>query len=142
MRKMKYTNGEITVIWEPGLCNHNGYCYTNLESVFDPLERPWINMSGASTEEIIDTVDNCPTGALTYKRNSDVMEQSLKTERMDSVVITTVSNGPFIVKGDFVVIDKNGKELPKSDKLSLCRCGASKNQPYCDGTHAKINFKD
>ncbi|MFA6924986.1 MAG: (4Fe-4S)-binding protein [Bacteroidales bacterium] len=143
MESRRYTNGEITVFWRPKLCNHNGYCYENLESVFDPLDRPWVNMDGASTKEIADTVEHCPTGALTYKRNSELIKDNKKemVKDRDNVIINVTPNGPFLIKGDFIIIDKDGTQLPKRDKATLCRCGASRNMPFCDGIHKEIDFR-
>ena len=141
MELKKYTNGKITVFWRPKLCNHNGYCYNHLDKVFDPMASPWVDMNGATTEEIIDTVENCPTGALTFKYNTD-MEETKAKEQSNSTFINVTPNGPFLLKGDFIIIDKDGKELAKTEKASLCRCGASKNQPFCDGKHKEINFTD
>ncbi|MBP8614493.1 MAG: (4Fe-4S)-binding protein [Firmicutes bacterium] len=62
-----YSNQEITVIWQPDLCNHNGNCWKSLGQVFDPSKRPWVDMEGADTESIIRVVNECPTGALTWK---------------------------------------------------------------------------
>jgi uncharacterized Fe-S cluster protein YjdI len=67
----KYTNGEVTVIWKPKVCQHSTICWKNLRSVFDPFKRPWINMEGASTERIIEQVKHCPSGALTFVMNND-----------------------------------------------------------------------
>ncbi len=64
----KYTNGEITVIWQANLCQHSEHCYKELPAVFDPNARPWINMAGVSTERIAEQVNRCPSGALTYSR--------------------------------------------------------------------------
>jgi uncharacterized Fe-S cluster protein YjdI len=73
----KYTNGEITVIWQPDLCVHSGICFTELPDVFDPSDRPWINLNNATTNEIIDVVESCPTEALTFVFNKD----ETKTDR-------------------------------------------------------------
>ena len=54
--------------------------------------------------------------------------------------ITVVKNGPYIVKGLEHFRDSAGRELPAQPAMSLCRCGASKNKPYCDGSHTKIGF--
>ena len=65
----KYTNGEVTVVWKPDTCIHSAICWKNLHEVFNPSERPWINMQGASTERIIEQVQKCPSGALSYFMN-------------------------------------------------------------------------
>ncbi len=64
----EYSNGEVTVLWKADLCMHSGICWGNLPSVFKPKERPWIKINGASTEEIIATVNICPSGALSIKK--------------------------------------------------------------------------
>lgn len=60
----KYTNGEITVIWKPEACIHSGICFKGLAPVFDPRRKPWIEMDNATTEQIIEQVKKCPSGAL------------------------------------------------------------------------------
>ena len=64
----EYTNGEITVVWKPALCEHSRYCWTQLPGVFDPQKRPWVNMEGATTEAIIAQIRKCPSGALMWRR--------------------------------------------------------------------------
>ena len=59
-----YSNGEITVIWKPDVCMHSRKCFTGLREVFDPGRRPWIDLSKAETQRIIDQVKKCPSGAL------------------------------------------------------------------------------
>jgi len=70
----KYSNGEVTVVWKPGLCIHSKICWTGLPGVFNPRIKPWVDTSGASTDEIIAQVDKCPSGALSYYRNTDTDE--------------------------------------------------------------------
>lgn len=65
-----YTNGDITVVWKPELCKHSARCASQLPSVFNPSARPWINMEGATSQEIIDQVTKCPTGALSIQRKA------------------------------------------------------------------------
>ena len=62
----KYLNGEITVIWKPQICSHSGICARGLPGVFDPKRKPWIDMSQAETQQIIDQVKKCPSEALNY----------------------------------------------------------------------------
>ncbi|MDK3157553.1 (4Fe-4S)-binding protein [Kamptonema cortianum] len=63
-RGKNYSNGEITVRWEPSKCIHSGICARGLPSVFRPKERPWIVIDQATSAEIIAQVEKCPSGAL------------------------------------------------------------------------------
>ena len=65
--KKEYTNGEVTVVWRPQLCIHSENCVRGLPGVFNVNEKPWINMEGASSDEIVAAVHKCPSGALTIK---------------------------------------------------------------------------
>lgn len=69
---IRYTNDEITVFWKPKVCVHSTLCWRGLIQVFNPKERPWVNMNGASTEDIIRQVEKCPSGALSYQWNKDL----------------------------------------------------------------------
>lgn len=60
----KYTNGEISILWQPNICIHSGICARGLRSVFDPARKPWIDMSQAETEKIIEQVKKCSSAAL------------------------------------------------------------------------------
>lgn len=75
----KYTNGEVTVVWKPKVCQHSTNCWKGLIQVFDPRERPWIKMDGATTERIIEQVKKCPSGALSFfmnEKNSDLVNKN------------------------------------------------------------------
>jgi len=65
--RKEYSNGEVTIVWQSGLCQHSGNCVKNLSSIFKPKEQPWIQTDGASSEEIVAAVSKCPSGALTIK---------------------------------------------------------------------------
>ena len=65
-KTFKYSNDEITVVWKPDICKHSTICWKGLLPVFNPQEKPWIKMNGASTERIIEQVKKCPSGALSY----------------------------------------------------------------------------
>jgi uncharacterized Fe-S cluster protein YjdI len=68
---LHYSNKEITVVWKPKTCIHSSVCWKGLLEVFNPKERPWINVDGATTERIIEQVKKCPSGALSYFLNAD-----------------------------------------------------------------------
>lgn len=140
----QYTNGEITVFWQPKKCIHATTCYRELIEVFNPRKRPWVNMDGASTEEIIRVVKLCPTQALSFSYNKDLTERIQKQPEngaVEKVVEARImEDGPLILWGEFKIFDTEGNELKKMKMVSLCRCGASNNLPYCDGTHRKIGY--
>lgn len=130
----EYSNQEITVCWDPDKCIHSRNCVKGLPQVFDKSKKPWINMQGASSEEIMKTIDRCPSGALSYRKVGDVETLSAK--------IKVKKNGPLLVEGECALIDLEGKRVKNCGPFALCRCGGSKNKPFCDGTHAKIGFDD
>ncbi|MES2780460.1 MAG: (4Fe-4S)-binding protein [Bacteroidota bacterium] len=66
----EYSNGEVTIVWKANLCTHSANCAKGLPKVFQPREKPWIKPHQATSEEIIDQVNKCPSGALTYYINS------------------------------------------------------------------------
>ena len=68
----KYSNGEITIVWQNGLCQHAGVCEKTLPAVYNPKEKPWIKIENATTAELIAQVKRCPTGALSYIDESEV----------------------------------------------------------------------
>jgi len=68
----KYTNGEVTIVWQPGKCIHSAICFRGLGEVFHPQELPWITPEASTTGKIVEQVKRCPSGALSYFMNSDV----------------------------------------------------------------------
>lgn len=65
----EYSNGEVTIVWKPDLCIHSAICAKGLPKVFQPREKPWIKQEAATSQEIINQVDQCPSGALSYYLN-------------------------------------------------------------------------
>jgi uncharacterized Fe-S cluster protein YjdI len=67
MKIKEYSNGEITIVWKPKLCQHSGVCVKTLPLVYNPKERPWIKPENATTDGLINQVAKCPSGALSIK---------------------------------------------------------------------------
>lgn len=67
----EYTNGEVTVVWQSGKCIHSANCIRNSPKVFNPKQSPWIKTEEGTTAEIVDTVNKCPSGALSFYYNKD-----------------------------------------------------------------------
>ena len=145
----EYTNGEITVFWKPSECIHATTCYRELIEVFNPRKRPWVDMAASTTSEIIRVVDLCPTSALTYKWNKEkpedatvpkMEEKKVEIVEIKAAEVRVMKDGPLIIRGEFKIIGANGTELRQMKMASFCRCGQSKNMPFCDGMHRKTGF--
>jgi uncharacterized Fe-S cluster protein YjdI len=70
----KYSNGEVTVVWQPHLCIKSTICFKGLPEVFKPKERPWVKIDGSDTEKIIKQVKACPSRALSFYLDKDKPE--------------------------------------------------------------------
>jgi uncharacterized Fe-S cluster protein YjdI len=138
IKRKEYTQGDLTIIWQPDLCIHSGICARELSEVFRPRETPWVKIDAASQDAIINQVKKCPSGALTYKINNEMSENQSTEERVN---IQVIPNGPMIVHANMCVTMSDGSEVNKDTKASYCRCGASENKPFCDGAHKRIEFK-
>ena len=135
----KYTNDEVTIVWKPDLCIHSKICWTELREVFDPFVKPWIKPEGAITERIITQVKKCPSGALSYYMNSEAAGEKVNIEA--ETIVEASKDGPLLVYGNVTVKNSKGELTKKANVTAFCRCGASSNKPFCDGSHKKIEFK-
>ncbi len=133
-----YSKGGLTVFWRPDTCIHSKNCWKGLIDVFDPRKRPWINLDGASDEEIIKQIKACPSGALSYSMDGDIVEEDAEAPLTR---IEIAENGPILYHGSCIVQHTDGSTEVKEKVTAFCRCGASENKPYCDGAHKQIDFK-
>ena len=134
----RYSNGEVTIVWKSDLCIHSGNCVKGLPRVFDSRANPWITPEGATTDQIIEQVKKCPSGALSFEMNDGSKEEETNIE---IIKIKVTPNGPLMVSGDIEVTLKDGTTEKRSKMTAFCRCGGSGNKPFCDGTHKKIDFQ-
>ena len=137
----KYSNGEITIVWKPSICIHSTLCWKNetgLPDVFNPRSKPWIKPEGSNTDKIIEHVNKCPSGALSFYYNDQVEGTTVVNAETK---IEALVNGPLLVYGNILIKDSKGNEIKKNNVTALCRCGKSDNKPFCDGSHVKHNFE-
>lgn len=133
-----YSNGDLTVHWRPEVCIHSRKCFAGLSSVFNPSKRPWVDLSGAEQEAIMAQVEKCPSGALSYSLAG--AQQEAVASQGETPVVEVSANGPLLIKGPCVVRFADGNEQIRENVTALCRCGASRNKPYCDGSHRSVEF--
>lgn len=131
-----YKNDDITVVWQPHICIHSAICFRGLSNVFNPQKRPWITLEGAESEAIMKQIDDCPSGALSYIKHAEE-QQNMEIE----TIVEPLQNGPLLVYGNISIKDSEGNLTKKFKTTALCRCGASENKPYCDGSHVKVGFE-
>jgi len=70
----EYSNGEITIVWKPKLCTHAGVCVRTLPEVYNPKASPWVKQENATSEALMNQIDKCPSGALSYYLNEKIKE--------------------------------------------------------------------
>ncbi len=140
-KSIKYTNDEVTVVWKPNLCIHSANCVHGLPEVFKPKEKPWVQAENASTEKIIKTVGNCPSGALSYYMNATRNTESSSDVNSENIKVEVAQNGPLMIYGKLLVTHDDGRQEEKSKVTAFCRCGESSNRPFCDGSHKQHIWK-
>jgi uncharacterized Fe-S cluster protein YjdI len=136
----EYPKEDLVVVWKPDLCIHSKNCIHGLPGVFDFERRPWIDVSQAGEESIAEQIKKCPSGALSYYLKSEGKpknEQSMEGPTQ----IEIFKDGPIMVAGNLQIKKPDGTTEEKTKKTFLCRCGASSNKPYCDGSHKNIGFQ-
>ena len=134
-RRNNYVGKRIAIHDNRSICAHAGACTDNLASVFRMKQEPWIEANGASIEEVVATVRRCPSGALSYSLDG-VEHRDQAREPM----ISATKDGPYAVTGGIELVDVAFGEGASREHYTLCRCGGSKNKPFCDGTHWSIGF--
>ena len=135
-KRRDYAGQSITIHDNRGVCAHAGECTDRLSSVWKMGEKPWIDPDGASVDAIVGTVRACPSGALSYTIGG--------VEHRDwdgPAAIRLSRNGPYLVTGGIELEGVEFGEGVSREHFTLCRCGASKNKPFCDGSHWDSGFE-
>jgi CDGSH-type Zn-finger protein/uncharacterized Fe-S cluster protein YjdI len=122
----------ITLHFNARRCIHARHCVLGEPNVFKAnVEGPWINPDATSTEDLVTVAHMCPSGAIQYSRNDGGEEEQVPLVNL----VQIRENGPLGMRGDLML---KGKTIGM--RATLCRCGASMNKPFCDGSHVAIGF--
>ncbi len=136
--KKTFTGDQAEVDWDARLCIHVGECGHANNDLFVGGRDPWCDPNAVGTEEVVDVVLRCPSGALSFRRKDGGTSEVADSEN----VVRVVYNGPLYVRGnldiDGAADDMDGVQF----RAALCRCGQSKNKPFCDNSHEEAGFKD
>lgn len=132
-----YQGEGITIRDNRGICSHAGHCTDGCPAVWRTAVEPWIDPNGADTLRITETIAKCPSGALSYEIDGEVRSDS---DRAPAIRVS--KDGPYHVQGGIELQGEAFGEGATREHYALCRCGGSKDKPFCDGTHWYIDFKD
>jgi CDGSH-type Zn-finger protein len=107
-----------------------------LPQVFVPEARPWVIVDAADAEAVAAAIESCPTGALHYRR----LDGGRQEQPPKETTVEPRPNGPLFLSGTVRIVDLDGRLIREDTRVALCRCGASENKPFCDGSHRRIGF--
>lgn len=134
----RYASEQIAVTFETRRCIHARECVRGLPEVFDSKRRPWILPSAANSDRIAEVIQRCPSGALHFTRLDGGDEEVASGEN----TIVPMPRGPLYVRGQVHLRRPDGSVVVKDTRMALCRCGESRNKPFCDNSHLAFAFDD
>jgi CDGSH-type Zn-finger protein/truncated hemoglobin YjbI/ferredoxin len=144
-RRDTYVGEQVTIFDNRGTCAHSGFCSARLRTVFRPDEDPFVAPSGGRMDEIISAVRACPSGALSFAIEGYEARGQVDQEREPTIEVS--KDGPYRISGGIPLEDSEGGSVERNEgasleHYSLCRCGHSRNKPFCSGMHWQVDFRD
>jgi CDGSH-type Zn-finger protein/uncharacterized Fe-S cluster protein YjdI len=122
----------LTLTFHGKRCIHARFCVTSAPAVFlANVKGPWINPDAMDAASVVEIAHACPSGAIGYRRTDGAANEQAPPVNLASVR----EAGPYAFRGPLTV---DGR--PQGFRVTLCRCGASKNKPFCDGSHHDAGF--
>jgi CDGSH-type Zn-finger protein/uncharacterized Fe-S cluster protein YjdI len=123
---------KLTLVYEGKKCIHARFCVTGAPGVFIAnIKGPWIQPDAVTTEALVEIAHGCPSGAIRYRRKDGTPDEAPPPVNL----LAIREAGPYAFRGE---LDIDG--MTDVYRATLCRCGASKNKPYCDGSHHEVKF--
>jgi CDGSH-type Zn-finger protein/uncharacterized Fe-S cluster protein YjdI len=132
-----YTGEKIDVTFDGGRCIHAAQCLRRSPTVFDKSKRPWVQTDNDAAEKVAATVLACPSAALHYTRKDGGEAEPIPEHN----TIRLARNGSLHLRGDVTLVNSAGEVILNDTRVTLCRCGASSNKPFCDNSHIAIGFQ-
>ena len=123
---------DLTLIYEGKKCIHSRFCVTGAPNVFlANVVGPWIHPDAMPVDALVEIAHVCPSGAIRYRRKDGKPDEVAPPVNLLSIR----EAGPYALRGELSIAGQSG-----AFRATLCRCGASKHKPYCDGSHHEVNF--
>jgi CDGSH-type Zn-finger protein/truncated hemoglobin YjbI len=146
-RRDTYVGQQVTVFDNRGICQHSGLCTDRLATVFHTGSEPFVTPSGGRMDEIVRAVRDCPSGALSFAIGGAEARDQVDHANARPPAIQVTKDGPYRVSGSLDLLGADGTDEPRAEGSSrehyaLCRCGQSRNKPFCSGMHWYVGFHD
>jgi CDGSH-type Zn-finger protein/truncated hemoglobin YjbI len=144
-RRDTYVGQQVTIFDNRGTCAHSGFCSDRLRTAFRPNQQPFVAPSGGRMDELIAAVRACPSGALSFAIGANEIREQIDQQRPPTIEVS--QDGPYRITGAIPLEDAGGAPMPRNEgasleHYSLCRCGQSRNKPFCSGRHWDVSFRD
>ena len=135
-RRFPFEGVGVVMTDDKMFCTHAGFCGDRFTNVWAMIEE---SADPAVRERLLGMVRRCPSGRLAYRVPPE--PEDVEPDFEPSVGIEP--NGPMWVRGRIpIVSEDDGTEWEVRNRVTLCRCGQSRNKPYCDGSHQRVGFSD
>jgi CDGSH-type Zn-finger protein/uncharacterized Fe-S cluster protein YjdI len=122
----------LTFMFEARRCIHARFCVTGAPTVFlANVKGPWLHPDAIDPERLAEIAHSCPSGAIRYRRTDGRPGEDVPPVNLAAIR----EAGPYALRGELRI-----EGLGAGFRATLCRCGASKNKPFCDGSHHEIGF--
>lgn len=135
----EYSGKDQSVTWDRRLCIHVGECGRAKGDLFVNGRDPWCAPDLSDDSEVKAIVARCPTGALSVQ-DADGQLVAEATPADNSIHVA--NDGPLYLQGDLDIAGASEDMHSVSRRAALCRCGKSKNKPFCDNSHQAAEFRD
>jgi CDGSH-type Zn-finger protein/uncharacterized Fe-S cluster protein YjdI len=123
---------KLDLLFETKRCIHARFCVTGAPNVFlANVQGPWIHPDAMEVERVVEIAHACPSGAIQYRRTDGAHDETAPAVNLASIR----EGGPYAFRGQ---LELDGE--PVGFRATLCRCGASKNKPFCDSSHHEVGF--
>jgi CDGSH-type Zn-finger protein/truncated hemoglobin YjbI/ferredoxin len=146
-RRDSYPGQQVTIFDNRGICQHSGLCTDRLPTVFRTDAEPFVAPSGGRLDEIIRAVRDCPSGALSLALGKEEARLFVDWDAGREPAIEVSLDGPYRVTGAIPLADAARADIARAagssrEHYALCRCGHSRNKPFCSGMHWYSGFRD
>jgi CDGSH-type Zn-finger protein/truncated hemoglobin YjbI len=142
-----YVGQQVTILDNRGICQHSGFCTDRLASAFHVGQEPFVTPSGGRMDEIVRAVRDCPSGALSLAIDGREARELVDHANQREPAIEVSKDGPYRITGGIPLADADEHDVTRSqgsslEHYALCRCGHSRNKPFCSGAHWDVQFAD